>query len=166
MSVEKLRSQLEWSLGFEECRFTVPHIFLPPRFREISQDRNMILTIGGDMVMCVRWEGSRLEEYHPLNPAAAGHLLKEVRDNMTRYRREIKVFEKFIRENAEVPDERDARPLDPFYKDHRSASGAPKLPPVIVSADLDAPPWDVDEPMSVKESMRQRLLNSIGAGHQ
>jgi hypothetical protein len=146
VSASKLRALLEEESGIQDFHFVVPHPFLPPRYREMANNRNMILVLDECMTVRIRWEGSRFEEYSPLNPAAAGHLLKEVRANMTKYRTEVRVFEDFIRKYAEKPLDLD-RPLDPWYRDRdrtleakrvQSSEGTDEVE-VEVVADLGPP---------------------------
>jgi len=90
-------------LGFDEVSFTIPHVFLPPRFKEISKDRNMILFMDMDTVMHVRWEGARQDEHHPLNPGACRRLFKECIRNMKKYRKDLDTYSRFVDREAEVP---------------------------------------------------------------
>lgn len=112
MPESKLRKFLEEEAGMEEIRLVIPHPLLPPRFRILSEERNMILILDENMVTRITWEGSRMEEYQPLNPAAAGQLLKEVCDRIIKYRRDLQGFEAFIREWGEKPFD-EPQPLDP-----------------------------------------------------
>ena len=70
----------------------------------------MLLLFDRDMTLHIRWEGSRLHEHSPLTPRAAMRLLREVARNMTKYRRELHVFSRFIDEIGEAPFE------DPRYE--------------------------------------------------
>ena len=103
----------------------IPHPFLPPRFQKLSKNHNMILLLDRDMTVHIRWEGSRLHEHHPLTPRAARGLIREVQSYMTKYRREIKVFSRFIEQKAEEPFE-DSRAPDPFRWKNKELPPAPK----------------------------------------
>jgi hypothetical protein len=98
-----LRAQLDRSVGFDEVGFTIPHVFLPPRFKDISKNRNMILRMDLDSVLHVKWEGALQEEHHPLTPGAVRRLVKECFRNMKKYRRDLEVFARFIDKEGEEP---------------------------------------------------------------
>lgn len=98
-----LKERLDQESGFSEVEFTIPHVFLPPRFREQSKQRNMILFLDLDNVVHVRWEGARQDEHQPLTPGAVRRLLKECARNMKKYRRDLDVFGRFIDRTAEAP---------------------------------------------------------------
>lgn len=83
----------------------------------------MVLVLDRDLCLHVRWEGARRHEHHPLTPKAAVRLVKEVLQNMTKYRREIDVFSRFIEEFGEQPFE-DPR-LEPATPD-KERNPAPK----------------------------------------
>ncbi len=100
---KSLKEQLNRALGFDEVSFTIPHVFLPPRFKDISKDRNMILFMDLDTVMHVRWEGARADEHHPLTPGACRRLFKECISNMKKYRKDLDAFSRFVDIEAEVP---------------------------------------------------------------
>ena len=100
---KSLKEQLNRALGFDEVNFTIPHVFLPPRFKEISKDRNMILFMDLDTVMNVRWEGARQDEHHPLTPGACRRLFKECISNMKKYRKDLNAFSRFVDSEAEHP---------------------------------------------------------------
>jgi len=117
-----LRKLLEEEAGWEEFQMIIPHPFLPPRFQNLSENRNMILLLDRDMTLHVRWEGSRIHEHHPLTPGAVNRLVKEVLRKMSKYRGELEVFNRFIQRNAEQPFD-DPRALDPIRFKVR------KLPP-------------------------------------
>ncbi len=86
----------------------------------------MILFLDQDMTLHVRWEGARIHEHHPLTPGAVNRLVKEVLRNMSKYRKDLEVFNRFIQQNAEQPFE-DDRPLDPFHYKGRELPPAEKI---------------------------------------
>jgi len=104
----------------------LPHPLLPPRFQDLSEDRNMILFLDQDMTLHVRWEGARIHEHHPLTPGAVNRLVKEVLRNMSKYRKDLEIFNRFVRQNAEQPFE-DDRPLDPFRFKERELPPAERI---------------------------------------
>ena len=63
----------------------------------------MILLLDTDMTLHVRWEGARFYGHHPLTPRAAQRLIQEVLGYMSQYRRELKVFSRFIEQVGEEP---------------------------------------------------------------
>ena len=118
-----LKALLEKEAGWEEFQMIIPHPFLPPRYRELSKNRNMVLLLDRDMTLHIRWEGSRLHEHHPLTPRAAQRLVREALDRMSKYRRELQVFSRFCGQNAEQPFE-DLRALDPLRLKEREMPSA------------------------------------------
>ncbi len=124
--ISPLRKLLEEEAGWEEFRMTIPHPFLPPRFQKLSKNRNMVLLLDRDMTLHVRWEGSRLHEHHPLTPGAARGLIREVSSRMTKYRREVQVFSRFIGQKAEEPFE-DNRSPDPLRWKERELPAASRI---------------------------------------
>ena len=88
--------------GLKEIEFNIPHIFLPPRYRKICENRNMVLVVDEELVIHVRWEGALHDEYLPLTPKAACHLIKECTVRMTNYRRDLGVFSRFVKNEGEA----------------------------------------------------------------
>lgn len=105
MRKSQLRETLERKAIEEDLQFLIPYPFLPPRFRNISENRSMILLIDQELTIHVRWEGARLAEHHPLTVGATRQLIREVMRNMARYRRELRVYSRFIEGYAEEPFE-------------------------------------------------------------
>ena len=100
---KSLKKQLDRALGFDEISFIIPHVFLPPRFKKVSRNRNMIMFMDMDTVLHVKWEGSRQDEHHPLTPGACRRLFKECIRNMKKYRKDLDAFSRFVDDEAEVP---------------------------------------------------------------
>lgn len=100
---KSLKERLDGALGFGEVSFIIPHVFLPPRFKDISKNRNMILFMDEDTVMHIRWEGALQDEHRPLNPGACRRIFKECIRNMKKYRKDIDTFSRFVDKEAEVP---------------------------------------------------------------
>ena len=113
MRKRKLRQLLEEKCGEEDFQFIIPHPLLPPRFRDLSENRNMILVLDMDLTLHVRWEGALSDEHLPLTPGELKRLLSEVNRKITTYRRDLSTFGKFAVENSEQPFE-DPR-NDPVY---------------------------------------------------
>lgn len=118
----RLRERLNKALGFEEVRFEIPHVFLPPRFRQISQNRNMLLTLDVDSVAHVRWEGALQETHYPLTPAQVRRLFRECARNMQEYRKDLTTFARFMDLEA-VPPFWD--PREDYFTPEPKKEGAP-----------------------------------------
>lgn len=101
--VKNLKKRLDGALGEGEISFIIPHVFLPPRFKNVSNNRNMILFMDEDTVMHIRWEGALQDEYNPLNPGACRRVFKECIRNMKKYRKDLDTFSRFVDKEAEVP---------------------------------------------------------------
>ena len=86
----------------------------------------MILFLDQDLTLHVRWEGARIHEHHPLTPGAVNRLVKEVLRRMSQYRKDLEIFNRFVRQNAERPFE-DDRPLDPYHFKERELPPAGKI---------------------------------------
>ena len=108
MGISRLRALLEDMALEEDIQFTIPHPFLPPRFREICENQNMLLLVDQDLTIHVRWEGARMAEHYPLTKGATRRLIREVLRKMKEYRRDVEVYARFIEHHAEEPldDER------------------------------------------------------------
>ncbi len=137
MRISQLRALLEREAGQENLQFVIPHPLLPPRFREISEDRNMILLVDLDMTVHVRWEGERMVEHHPLSTGAVRRLMREVRRNISDYRRDLEIYARFIDSECEAPFD------DERYEAYRLPEPAPvaeqegtKVPVTEITAEL------------------------------
>ena len=119
-----LRKLLEREAGWEEFRMIIPYPFLPPRFQKLASNRNMILLLDQDLTLNVRWEGARMHEHHPLTPRAASRLIRDVLEHMSKYRRELGIFSRFVERYGALPFD-DQRCLDPIRTKQR------KLPPAF-----------------------------------
>lgn len=150
-----LRALLEEEAGWEEFQMNIPHPFLPPRYQELSNNRNMILVLDRDMTLHVRWEGSRLHEHHPLTPRATRHLIREVLARMTKYRREIQVFSRFIEQSAELPFD-DPRALDPIRIKER------EFPPAEPIVEEDDEAVEVSAEVEIREQLEGQQLAEQG----
>ncbi len=100
---QNLREKLERAGGVRNIEFMIPHMFLPPRFKKISEGRNMILLVDPDLVSHVRWEGSLQDEFHPLRRKAVQKLIDGCVARMKDYRSDLGVFSRFIERRTEEP---------------------------------------------------------------
>ena len=114
MSASKLREFLESVAGEQELEFIIPHPLLPPRYHRLSEQRNMVVFLGLDFTIHIRWEGARRNEWHSITPKAFARLMREVMKRMTQYRRDLGVFARFVEAVGEHPDS-DPRLDSPFY---------------------------------------------------
>jgi len=96
--------QLERLGGEEEIHFVIPYPFLPPRFRKISQERNLLLCMDTDFGTIGKWEGSHYQEWLPFTPRGAYRLMMEVLKNMRRYAEDCFSFAAFVEENGCIID--------------------------------------------------------------
>lgn len=103
MRASQLRQLLSEKCGEEQLEFRIPEIFLPPRFRDLSEGRDLLLMLDDDLTIHVRWHNEDFLEHHPLTPGESKRLVGEVLKYMTKYRELLKVFGKFIYEYAELP---------------------------------------------------------------
>ncbi len=127
MGISRLRVLLEEKATEEDIQFIIPHPLLPPRFREICEDRNMVLLLDTDMTIHVRWEGERMSEHHPLTRGATRRLVREVLRKATAYRRELEVYARFVDRWAE----------EPFDDDRYEGVRFPKPPPPAVNGAVE-----------------------------
>ncbi len=103
MGISQLRALLERKASLDNLQFIIPYPLLPPRFREISEDRNMILLVDLDLTTHVRWEGERMVEHHPLSKGEVRRLMREVGRNISNYRQDLEVYARFIDSRCEEP---------------------------------------------------------------
>lgn len=98
-----LRKLLEERVGFEDCKFRIPNVFLPPRYLKISKGRNMVLILDRDSVVHIQWEGSLADPYEALTPGSVRRLMADVFRNQKKYLKDLRTFGHFINQNAEEP---------------------------------------------------------------
>ena len=99
----RLKAMLERVSGEEEVEFTIPHPFLPPRYREMSNRTNMILVLDRDMTLHVKWEGARLSEWNSITPGECRRIVASVLHYLSSYREELRAFSRFVDAHAEMP---------------------------------------------------------------
>lgn len=100
----KLKRLLEDLVGEQKMEWVIPHPFLPPRYRKICENRNMVLILSPNYTLHIRWEGARRGERISPTPGEVRRLLREVKRNISKYNQELKVFSKFVDEWAEEPN--------------------------------------------------------------
>lgn len=98
---KKFWEVLEERCGLESCTFLIPHIFLPPRFKSLSKNSNMIIHLNTSMEAQIKWEKSRADEYIHLTPSSSSRLIADVLRNLDKYKKDLKIFQKFLKENVE-----------------------------------------------------------------
>jgi hypothetical protein len=154
--LSRLRKSLNEDAGMGDFEFIIPHPFLPPRFRKLKENQNLILLMDQDLTIHVRWEGSRHHEHHPLTPRAAQRLIQECLTYMKEYRRDVQVFSRFIGEMGEQPFD-DPRPLDPARFQKPQEATAPKeqsqkiFSEVEMSVEIDRSELGGENPLPMTE---------------
>jgi hypothetical protein len=99
----QLRQLLEKKVGGEQLEFRIPQIFLPPRYRNLSEGRDLLLMLDDDLTIHIRWHNETFHEHHPLTPGETKRLMGEVMMYIKRYREHFRVFGTFVCEHAELP---------------------------------------------------------------
>jgi hypothetical protein len=154
--LSQLRKSLNEDAGIGEFEFIIPNSFLPPRFRKLPEQRNLILLVDQDLTIHVRWKGARFHEHHPLTPREAQQLIRESLGYMKKYRRELQIFSRFIGEMGEQPFD-DPRPLDPANSQEPQEAAAPKekrqkvLSEVEMSVEVDRSKLGGESPLPQTE---------------
>ncbi len=105
MKVNRLRQLLREKAGEEQLDFRIPEVFLPPRFRGLSEGRDLLLMLDDDLTIHIRWQKEGFHVHHPLTPGAARRLVRESLRNMEKYKKELKIFGEFVDEVGEEPFE-------------------------------------------------------------
>lgn len=100
METSRLRQLLEEA---ERVGFTIPNVFLPPRFRKLAEGRDLILLFDEDFTLHVRWVGERRSQHMPLTRGQALRLMSEALRYMVRYEENLQEFKLFVDEFAEEP---------------------------------------------------------------
>ena len=103
MRANQLRQTLKKKAGWEQLEFRIPNIFLPPRFRDLSEGRDLLLMLDDDFTVHIRWHDADFHTHHPLTPGASRRLVGEIMQRMKQYKEHLGVFGKFIEEYAEQP---------------------------------------------------------------
>lgn len=103
MRANQLRQLLRKKAGWEQLEFRIPNTFLPPRFRDLSEGRDLLLMLDDDYTVHIRWHNEDFHKHHPLTPGAARRLVGETMKRMKQYKEHLGIFGKFIEEYAEQP---------------------------------------------------------------
>lgn len=103
MGLSGLRKILEAKVCDENISVTIPNIFLPPRFRKISNGRDMILFMDRDVTLHVRWEGVTMPAHQPLTKRATNRLIQDVLRTMAKYRSDLYIYSRFMERWADDP---------------------------------------------------------------
>lgn len=103
MGISKFRLFLDETAADKDIQFVIPYTFLPPRFRKIASNRNMLLLLDQNMTIHVRWQGELMSVHCPLTKRATLHLIREVFERMNKYRRQLKTYSDFIDTWSEEP---------------------------------------------------------------
>ncbi len=152
MGSSKLREFLEAKVCEENISITLPNVFLPPRFRKISNGHNMILFMDTDVTLHVRWEGVDLATHRPLTKRAANRLVQEVLRNMAKYRKDLYIYNRFLEEWADDPlpgeryDEAPYPRVAPFAEETPEATG-PEIVAELALGDPKRPVGGGESPM-------------------
>lgn len=111
MKRNKLLDLLVEKMGQEDVEFVIPHPFLPPRYRKICENRNMIVTLDTENTIQLRWENARLVTWMSPTPGEFRTIVSYARRKMQQYRRDLETFGNFVDRVAEDPF------LDPIFND-------------------------------------------------
>ena len=125
MRANQLRQILKKKAGWEQLEFRIPNIFLPPRFRDLSEGRDLLLMLDGDFTIHIRWHNEDFHTHHPLTPGASRRLVGEIMQRMKQYKEHLKVFGAFIDEYAERPYDEE-RYHDGFCQEKEATQRAKK----------------------------------------
>lgn len=128
MRARQLRQLLKKKMGWEQLEFRVPPLFLPPRFRDLSKGRDLLLMMDDDFTIHIRWHNEDFHTHHPLTPGATRRLVSEIMKYTKQYREHLQVFGKFIDEHAEQPWEEE-RYHDGFGQEKEATQRAKKNGP-------------------------------------
>jgi hypothetical protein len=122
----QLQQVLNKKVGEEQLEFRIPQIFLPPRFRDLSEGRDLLLMLDDDLTIHIRWNNEGFHTHHPLTPGAARRLVGEIMKHITEYKKSLRVFGTFINGVAEEPWDEE-RYHDGFRKEEETAQRAKEV---------------------------------------
>ncbi len=108
---QRVRQWLEKRAAWGGVKILIPSALLPPRYQKIGRNHDMFLVMDDLQRLRIRWDGQRLEEYHPLTPRQAVNLITKVIERMAQYRIDLQTFSQFVDDTGERPPE-DECPLD------------------------------------------------------
>jgi len=113
---KKLKNLLDSLAGEKEIEWIIPHPFLPPRYKKICENRNMVLLLSRNLTVRIRWEGARLGEWISPSPVEIRRLIREVKRKMTDYRKQLDIYSNFI---TEWVDTTSSNPVEDDPSSHR-----------------------------------------------
>lgn len=145
---KKLKAHLDRLAGDEEIEWIIPHPFLPPRYKKVCENRNMILLIDRDFTAHIRWEGARRGKWCSPTAGEIRTLIRQVKTKMTTYRRQLDVFSDFVTESVDIPF------ADPVDNDPSSRREPKKAEPLEDEEDDG-----VDRPLDL---LRKRVIDEGG----
>ena len=125
MRASQLRQLLRERVGGEQLEFRIPQLFLPPRFRDLSEGRDLLLLLDDDLTIHVRWHNETFHTHHPLTPGETRRLVGEIMKYILKYREQFRVFGTFLDEYSEAPWD-DERYHDGFYQEEKATQKAPE----------------------------------------
>ncbi len=128
MKASQLRQLLNQKACVEQLEFRVPPVFLPPRFRDMSRGRDLLLMLDDDLTVHIRWHNETFLTHHPLTPGATRRLVGEITKYIKQYKDNLRVFGKFIDDFAEQPFDEE-RYHDGFCQEKEATQRAKKNGP-------------------------------------
>lgn len=117
MKRSKLLDLLMEKMGQEEVEFVIPHPLLPPRYRKICENRNMIASLDIENTIQLRWENARLIAWMSPTPGEFRTIVRYALKKLQKYRADLQTFGNFVDRVAEEPFQ------DPLFDD-----GGPAAP--------------------------------------
>jgi hypothetical protein len=109
----------------EQLEFRVPPVFLPPRFRDLSEGRDLLLTLDDDLTVHIRWHNEDFHTHHPLTIGATRRLVGEIMNYIKQYKEHLRVFGTFINKYGEQPFDEE-RYHDGFCQEKEATQRAKK----------------------------------------
>jgi hypothetical protein len=112
----KLLNLLVAKMGEEEMEFIIPYLLLPPRYRKLCQNRNLIVTLGIENTIQLRWENVRLTTWMSPTPGEFRTIVSYALRKLQEYRRDLQTFGNFVDRVAEPPFQ------DPIFDDGEAST--------------------------------------------
>lgn len=125
MKGNQLRQLLEKRACMEQMEFRIPPVFLPPRYRDLSEGRDLLLMLDDDLTVHIRWHNEDFHTHHPLTIGASRRLVGEVTKYIQQYKEHLRVFGKFIDKYGEQPFDEE-RYHDGFRQEKEATQRAKK----------------------------------------
>jgi hypothetical protein len=144
----QLRQLLRERIGEEQLEFRIPQLFLPPRFRDLSEGRDLLLMLDDDFTVHIRWHNEIFHTHHPLTPGETRRLVGEIMRYILKYREQLRVFGTFLDEYSEAPWD-DERYHDGFCQEEettqRASEDGPKEEKEHEASGQEAEPEEVGD---------------------